>query len=102
MSIISFVYNNIDADRNCNESSWKDAKVVCDKCKVIAEKMDETYGTCDAYCKANGLQCKAAWEDTEDTCTEERKEDCVYDFGGETGDAICECIPKGGMFHILL
>ena len=98
MSTISFNINNKDESGNCKESTWTDVEAVCDKCKVIANNMDDKYRTCDAYCETNGLQCKAAWEDTSDTCTQEREEDCNYDFGDETGDAICECIPKGGIF----
>ena len=77
-------------------------KHVCGKCKVLVDEMDDKYRTCEVYCTDNGLQCKAAWDDKNDTCIEEREEDCYYDLGAETGDAICECIPKGGMFYILL
>ena len=90
--------NKIDAGGNCDESSWHDVDDVCGECKVIAHEMDDIYITCSGYCAVQGLQCKAAWEDTEDTCTEKREEDCDYDFGDETNDAICECMPRGGMF----
>ena len=98
MSTISFINNNEGAGGNCDESSWTDVNTVCGKCKVIADEMDDKYRTCDAYCAANGLQCKAAWEETGDSCTAVREEDCVYDFGAFTSDAICECIPAGGIF----
>ena len=50
-----------------------------------------TYSTCDGYCDAVGLPCIGAWEEKGDTCTVSRTEDCQYDFGRETSDAICEC-----------
>ena len=99
MSIIYIINNNIDSGGFCDESRWGDVKdgIVCGKCKVLADEMDDKHRTCNTYCAANGLQCKAAWEEQSNTCTEEREEDCDYDFGADTGDAICECIPEEGI-----
>ena len=64
---------------------------------MLADDMKDKHRTCNDYCAANGLQCKAAWEETSDTCTEEKEEDCNYNFGAETSDAICECVPDESM-----
>ena len=101
MRLISFINNNIDSGGVRDVSGWKDVKHVCGKCKVLADDMDDEHRTCNAYCAANGLQCKAAWDEQRDTCTEEREENCNFQFGNETDDAICECIPKRGVFYIL-
>ena len=41
------------------------------------------------YCAAVGLQCKAAWEESGDTCTVKSNEKC--DTKIASSDALCEC-----------
>ena len=92
LSVTCFINNTIDSGNRCDESSWIDVDhgLICGDCKVLADEM-KRHRTCNGYCEANKLHCKAAWEEESDSCSIKREEKCDFDFGNETTDAICEC-----------
>ena len=49
------------------------------------------YYTCDDYCKAIGSACKAAWEESGESCTVKSTMNCGTTI--DSSDAICECYP---------
>merc|ERR1719491_1581904 len=75
----------------CDESSWPDVDngLVCDDCKVLVDKFDTVYKTCNGYCQAVGRQCVGAWEENDETC--DAKHTMTCDETVASSDAICEC-----------
>lgn len=75
---------------SCSTSGWSDVKRSCGSCKVLADKMSSRYRTCGAYCRLQGKDCVAAWEERSNDCEVLDTKDCSFDFHF-TSDAICEC-----------
>ena len=74
----------------CNISEWKDVKLDCGNCAVLANNMWFNYKTCDKYCKEQGFICINAYDDLNDQCEFSRILQCDEDVG-LTSDAICQC-----------
>lgn len=72
----------------CNNLPLADVKRSCsaDGCKVLAKTRGRT---CEEYCAENSLSCQGAWEEKDDTCTEEKSLRCNQHYS--TSDLICEC-----------
>ena len=79
----------------CDESKWpdKDHGTVCGDCKVLVDRFNSFYKTCQKYCQAIGLQCKDAWEEQADDCKVKHEMTCTETV--DSSDAICECYPSG-------
>ena len=75
----------------CDESTWPDVDngLVCGECKVLVDNFDTTYSTCNGYCGSIGRSCTGAWEEDDDTCTEDYVMACSETL--DSSDAICEC-----------
>ena len=82
----------------CDESKWpdKDHGTVCGDCKVLVDRFNSFYKTCQKYCQAIGLQCKGAWEEQADDCKVKHEMTCTGSGATvDSSDAICECFPSG-------
>jgi len=77
----------------CDEASWPDKQhgIVCGECKVLVNKFQDHYRTCDGYCASLGLPCAGAWEHWENTCAVKHEITCDQTLS--SSDAICECRP---------
>jgi len=75
----------------CDESTWpdKDHNLVCGECKVLVDRFDSFYGTCNGYCATVGRQCAAAWEEGSDDCNVKHEMTCDETIA--SSDAICQC-----------
>lgn len=79
-----------------NKKSWSGLKLECDGCTALVNH--RSYGsTCDAYCKAQGLQCLNGWEEVNDDCQAASWARCSEPIlgslrGYRTSDALCECV----------
>lgn len=78
-------------DEACNEGSWpdRDHGRVCGPCKVLVDRFNSHYHTCQGYCGSIGRHCKGAWEERDDTC--DVLHDMTCDERVDSSDAICEC-----------
>jgi len=76
----------------CDESQWPDLDhgLVCSDCKVLVNRFNSFYGTCNGYCERMGRACAGAWEETGDTCTVLHDMTCDQELAGSS-DAICQC-----------
>ena len=81
------------APGSCDESVWpdKDHGLICGECKVLVDKFNSIYQTCDGYCASIGKTCVGAWEEVDDTCQVEN--DMTCDQTSSSSDAICQCSP---------
>ena len=64
----------------------------CGDCTALV--FINNHRTCDDYCKAQGLKCKGAREEIDDSCNDDGQDHytCEYDWSKhDTADAICEC-----------
>merc|ERR1712061_889981 len=77
--------------QTCDEASWpdKDHDLVCGACKVLVDRFNSHYKTCDGYCNEMGRQCVGAWEESDDTCNVLHTMNCDEQI--DSSDAICEC-----------
>jgi len=75
----------------CDETDWpdKDHGLVCGDCKVLVDRFNTEYRTCNGYCNAMGRECTGAWEEVGDTCTVDRALKCHEAI--DSSDAICAC-----------
>mmetsp|Transcript_84544 Transcript_84544/g.244386 ORF Transcript_84544/g.244386 Transcript_84544/m.244386 type:complete len:789 (+) Transcript_84544:3-2369(+) len=75
----------------CFTDNWPDVKnkLVCGKCKVLVDKFDSIYKTCDRYCASLGRKCTGAWMDYDNTCSVLYPMECGESL--QSDDAICEC-----------
>lgn len=75
----------------CDEIDWPDLDhgLVCGECRVLVDRFDSVYFTCDGYCQAVGRQCVGAWEEVSDDCLVKHGMTCNQSLA--TSDAICEC-----------
>jgi len=75
----------------CDVSTWpdRDHGIVCGHCKVLVDRFDSYYGTCDAYCANVGRRCTGAWEEHDDNCDVKHEMTCSQHL--PSSDAICEC-----------
>ena len=80
-------------DSTCDTASWPDKEVVCGSCKVLVDRFESHYKTCDGYCTSIGRVCTGAWEESSDTCTV--KYDMRCDQALSSSAAICECGEEG-------
>lgn len=80
-----------------DEASWPDLDhgLVCGECKVLVDKFDEKYGTCNVYCQSIGRTCIDAWEESDDTCSVFFGLSCEEPF--DSSDAICQCSGDAGV-----
>ena len=74
----------------CNLKTWPDVDngVICGDCYALIKI--KSYDTCRRYCDSLGLKCFKAFEESGDSCTIKRKEDCDTVFYW-TSDALCQC-----------
>merc|ERR1719512_400444 len=75
----------------CDEASWpdKDHGLVCGNCKVLVDRFNSEYMSCNGYCRRRGRQCVGAWEERDDTCDVLHTMTCDQQI--DSSDAICEC-----------
>jgi len=76
------------AASTCRGVRLPDVRARCssDGCKVLARTRGRT---CEEYCLTGALTCQGAWEERDDTCSEERPLGCNELL--DTSDLICEC-----------
>ena len=79
------------ADGTCQPTQWpdKDHGLVCGDCKVLVNKFNSKYKTCNGYCESIGSTCSDAWDEKGDTCQVANAMKCDHALG--SSDAICEC-----------
>ena len=79
----------------CDEAAWpdKDHDLVCGECKVLVNRFNSFYGSCDGYCSSIGRVCTGAWEEDGDKCTVKYAMECNQE--ASSSDAICECGETG-------
>ena len=79
----------------CDEAAWpdKDHGLVCGECKVLVNRFNSFYGSCDGYCSSIGRVCTGAWEEDGDKCTVKYGMECNQE--ASSSDAICECGEAG-------
>ena len=70
-----------------------DVKIVCDECKVLVDKFDSEYFTCEGYCASIGRTCTGAWDEAGDSCDVGFLMECITRL--KSSDAICECGEAG-------
>merc|ERR1711939_244175 len=78
----------------CDESKWpdKDHGTDCGECRVLVNKFNSKYKTCEGYCKKIGMgKCVGAWEESGDTCKVKHTMKCNTQLS--SSDAICQCAP---------
>ena len=106
----------------CDEAAWADVQNAsgCDDCTAVVQGMDRKYGgtlaseagaerggTCDGYCHAMQMTCKAAWTNANTgptspmTCASHtNKSACDIPYAGQDKHApanlMCECVPEVG------
>jgi len=76
----------------CEEKNyWPDRKngLICGECKVLVNRFNTVYGSCDAYCRKVNRRCVAAWEERDNTCAVAYDMTCGQSIA--SSDAICEC-----------
>ena len=86
-----------DTLRHPHTSGVPFSQVLVDNFGPKDKKPPPKYHSCKAYCEANGLTCKAAWEEKDNDCS--IKDDTPMTCEKEdldSSDAICECNPKEG------
>ena len=87
---MSHIFNILKA-KNCSPQDWNgyDGKV-CGSCSALVKI--RKYGSCAAFCTAQGLSCKDSWDDEEnEQCSPSaEKRGCGHKWR-RTSDAICEC-----------
>merc|ERR1719281_2395324 len=83
------------APTGCDEAAWpdKDHGLVCGECKVLVNRFNSFYGSCDGYCSSIGRVCTGAWEEDGDKCTVKYAMECNQEVS--SSDAICECGEAG-------
>jgi len=83
------------APTGCDEAAWpdKDHGLVCGECKVLVNRFNSFYGSCDGYCSSIGRVCTGAWEEDGDKCTVKYAMECNRELS--SSDAICECGEAG-------
>lgn len=74
-----------------DEDSWpdRDHGLVCGECKVLVNKFDSKYSTCNGYCESIGRSCTGAWEEMSDTCEVKFGMACSEPL--DNSDALCQC-----------
>lgn len=79
---------DVEPEPTCQGVALPNVKKSCSKdgCKVLARTKGKT---CEEYCAASGLSCQGAWEEDDDSCTEEKSLECDEFYS--TSDLICEC-----------
>lgn len=82
---------------SCNEADWpdQDKDAQCGACKVLVQRFNTFYQTCDNYCASIGRECVAAFEDVNNGCEVAYEMDCGQTLG--SSDAICQCSANGGI-----
>merc|ERR1719252_516477 len=87
--------NATSAPTGCDEAAWpdKDHDLVCGECKVLVNRFNSFYGSCDGYCSSIGRVCTGAWEEDGDKCTVKYGMECNHTLS--SSDAICECGEAG-------
>merc|ERR1719313_1429675 len=82
--------NATSAQTGCDEAAWpdKDHDLVCGECKVLVNRFNSFYGSCDGYCSSIGRVCTGAWEEDGDKCTVKYAMECNQE--ASSSDAICE------------
>lgn len=74
---------------DCNEMAWPDRAGVCGECKVQVRRFDTHYKSCHGYCREILRECKAAYDNAGDGCSELWSLACDETLDSHT--AICEC-----------
>ena len=87
--------HTIPTPPGCDEAAWpdKDHDLVCGECKVLVNRFNSFYGSCDGYCSSIGRVCTGAWEEDGDKCTVKYAMECNQEVS--SSDAICECGEAG-------
>lgn len=91
LSKVALTKSATESAEVCDESSWpdKDHGRVCGECKVLVDRFNSKYHTCNGYCAKVGRQCVGAWEEENDSCNVAYDMTCDQTIA--SSDAICQC-----------
>ena len=98
----SYIFFNILKAESCSPQDWNgyDGKV-CGSCSALVKI--RKYGSCEAFCTAQGLSCKDSWDDEEnEECSPSAEKRGCGHIWRRTSDAICECIAGKDLIYSTL